>query len=47
MDRVDHDLSDAQWTALRAAWGWCAYCGASDTPLQEALRVLAGQSEAV
>jgi hypothetical protein len=47
MDRVDHDLSDAQWTALRAAWGGCAYCGASDTPLQEALRVLAGQSEAV
>jgi 5-methylcytosine-specific restriction endonuclease McrA len=34
MDRVDHDLSDAQWTALRAAWGGCAYCGASNTPLQ-------------
>jgi 5-methylcytosine-specific restriction endonuclease McrA len=34
MDRVDHDLSDAQWTALTAAWGGCAYCGASDTPLQ-------------
>ena len=34
MDRVDHDLSDAQWTALRAAWGGCAYCGASNTRLQ-------------
>jgi 5-methylcytosine-specific restriction endonuclease McrA len=34
MDRVEHDLSDAQWTALKAAWGGCAYCGASDTPLQ-------------
>jgi hypothetical protein len=34
MDRVDHDLSDAQWTALKAAWGGCAYCGASNTPLQ-------------
>ncbi|HWD46271.1 MAG TPA: HNH endonuclease [Actinomycetota bacterium] len=34
MDRVDHDLSAAQWTALKAAWGGCAYCGASDTPLQ-------------
>ena len=34
MDRVEHDLSVAQWTALKAAWGGCAYCGASDTPLQ-------------
>lgn len=34
MDRVDHDLSDAQWAALKAAWGECAYCGASQTPLQ-------------
>jgi hypothetical protein len=34
MDRVEHDLSDAQWTALKAAWGGCAYCGASGTPLQ-------------
>ena len=34
MDRVDHDLSDAQWTALKAAWGGCAYCGASNIPLQ-------------
>jgi 5-methylcytosine-specific restriction endonuclease McrA len=34
MERVVHDLSDAQWAALRAAWGGCAYCGASGTPLQ-------------
>ena len=34
MDRVEHDLSVAQWTALKAAWGGCAYCGATTTPLQ-------------
>ena len=34
MDRHEHDLSDAQWTALRAAWGGCAYCGVTDKPLQ-------------
>jgi 5-methylcytosine-specific restriction endonuclease McrA len=34
MDRVEHDLSDAQWIALNRAWGGCAYCGAVDTPLQ-------------
>jgi 5-methylcytosine-specific restriction endonuclease McrA len=34
IDHVEHDLSDAQWTALKAAWGGCAYCGASDKPLQ-------------
>jgi 5-methylcytosine-specific restriction endonuclease McrA len=34
MERVDHDLSAAQWAALKAAWGGCAYCGASNTPLQ-------------
>jgi len=34
MDRVEHDLSPAQWTALKAAWGGCAYCGASGTALQ-------------
>lgn len=30
MDRVEHDLSDQQWAALKEAWGGCAYCGASD-----------------
>lgn len=34
MDRVEHDLSEEQWTALKVAWGGCAYCGATDRPLQ-------------
>jgi 5-methylcytosine-specific restriction endonuclease McrA len=34
MDRVAHDLSAEQWTALREAWGGCAYCGAADVALQ-------------
>jgi 5-methylcytosine-specific restriction endonuclease McrA len=34
MSRVEHDLSSQQWAALVEAWGACAYCGASDTPLQ-------------
>lgn len=31
---VDHDLTDEQWTALKAAWGGCAYCGATERPVQ-------------
>ena len=34
MDRVEHDLTDEQWVALKAAWGGCAYCGETDKPLQ-------------
>jgi 5-methylcytosine-specific restriction endonuclease McrA len=34
MDRVEHDLTDEQWTALKAAWSGCAYCGVTDEPLQ-------------
>lgn len=34
MGRVEHDLSDEQWVALTVAWGGCAYCGATGTPLQ-------------
>ncbi len=34
MDRVVHDLSSEQWTALKAAWVGCAYCGVTDKPLQ-------------
>ena len=34
MDRVEHDLTDEQWVALQEAWGGCAYCGATDRPLQ-------------
>jgi 5-methylcytosine-specific restriction endonuclease McrA len=35
MDRVEHDLSAEQWSALKEAWGGCAYCGAVDVPLQK------------
>lgn len=34
MARVEHDLTDAQWASLTDAWGGCAYCGATGTPLQ-------------
>ena len=34
MDRVEHDLTDAQWSALVATWGGCAYCGVTDQQLQ-------------
>lgn len=34
MARVVHDLTDEQWIAVQAAWGGCAYCGATDRPLQ-------------
>ena len=34
MDRADNDLSDDQWTALKTAWGGCAYCGESTSPMQ-------------
>lgn len=34
MGRVEHDLSDDQWTALQQAWGGCAYCGATGKALQ-------------
>ena len=34
MDGVEHDLTDLEWTAIKAAWGGCAYCGATDKPLQ-------------
>jgi 5-methylcytosine-specific restriction endonuclease McrA len=34
MGRVEHDLTAEQWAALITAWGGCAYCGATDKPLQ-------------
>jgi 5-methylcytosine-specific restriction endonuclease McrA len=34
MARVEHDLTDEQWDALRTAWDGCAYCGARDGSLQ-------------
>jgi len=34
MESVEHDLSDEQWTAIKEAWGGCAYCGATESQLQ-------------
>lgn len=34
MAQVEHDLSAEQWSALKKAWGGCAYCGATDKALQ-------------
>lgn len=34
MARVEHDLSEDQWSTLKELWGGCAYCGAADRPLQ-------------
>ncbi len=30
-----HELTASQWAALQAAWGGCAYCGATGTPMQK------------
>jgi 5-methylcytosine-specific restriction endonuclease McrA len=35
MAKVAHDLTDAQWAALREAWGGCAYCGSDEPRLQK------------
>ncbi|WP_273652115.1 HNH endonuclease [Cellulomonas fimi] len=32
--QVDHDLSAADWAALRDAWAGCAYCGVATVDLQ-------------
>jgi 5-methylcytosine-specific restriction endonuclease McrA len=34
MDRMTHDLTGEEWSALIAAWGGCAYCGAREQALQ-------------
>jgi len=34
MAAVEHDLTPAQWNDLKARWGGCAYCGATDRALQ-------------
>lgn len=31
---VVNDLTTEEWAAIRALWDGCAYCGASDRPLQ-------------
>ncbi|WP_082949734.1 HNH endonuclease [Mycobacterium sp. ACS4331] len=35
MAKVEHDLTPQQWSALKQAWGGCAYCGAADADLQK------------
>ena len=30
-----HDLAASEWASLVGAWGGCAYCGATDVPLQK------------
>ena len=35
MARVEHDLSDVQWALLLERWAGCAYCGATDGPMQK------------
>lgn len=32
--RVDNGLTPDEWHAIKAAWGGCAYCGASDVAVQ-------------
>ena len=32
---ADNDLTVAQWSAIRAAWGGCAYCGDTTAALQK------------
>jgi 5-methylcytosine-specific restriction endonuclease McrA len=34
MDKVEHDLTDAQWAELQVAWKGCAYCGVADAAMQ-------------
>ena len=34
MAKADHDLTPEQWSALRAEWGGCAYCGEVSTSYQ-------------
>ncbi len=34
MDAADNDLTPLEWSEIRAAWGGCAYCGATGVPLQ-------------
>ena len=34
MNKVEHDLTDEQWSALVVAWGGCAYCGTNGVSMQ-------------
>ncbi len=35
MDAADNDLTAAQWAAIQAAWGGCAYCGKNGGAMQK------------
>jgi len=35
MERVEHDLTDAQWSAMKEVWDGCAYCGCTGGSLQK------------
>jgi hypothetical protein len=35
MARVVNDLTDAQWDAIKTAWGGCAYCAVPSSSLQK------------
>lgn len=35
LDRVDNDLTPAQWDTLVLQWGGCAYCGTTTAALQK------------
>ena len=35
MDAADNDLTAPEWAAIQAAWGACAYCGATDGTMQK------------
>jgi 5-methylcytosine-specific restriction endonuclease McrA len=34
LDGVCNDLTNAEWAAIKAAWIGCAYCGATEGPVQ-------------
>ncbi len=34
MSRVVNDLTEIEWAAIQSAWAGCAYCRATDGPLQ-------------
>ncbi|BBY82895.1 HNH endonuclease [Mycolicibacterium pulveris] len=34
LSAVTNDLTAEQWVAIKNAWSGCAYCGATDGPLQ-------------
>lgn len=35
MAEKEHVLTEQEWAALKLAWGGCAYCLATGTPLQK------------